>query len=720
MSKSKKVNVKSMPDQRPLTKMQANRLAAVSGVAAKELVGLSVTEISEKYKVVIDPTLLFFRKICGRVVKKDPATGVEYPVPFATVHVEDTDCGLLSFAPPSSSYLWFFPFYCHREEIATVVTDECGRFCVYVPRWEIDWILKWRKERICFPDIFNRPRIKDILDNLLPRPPEPPWPPRPEPDPVPWLLRDGGLALERARDVLGDPVVDKLALLAETAVFGQDASAMQQLIEAPAFTQPIPPPLPAKISARANNLEADTVGQLDSETLETLTSDMVTTAKDMKALANVRLNRYIGPFWRCVDVLIPEWSRIVDVPDITFRVTQDVDNDGDEETIYSEGYFDVRWDSGNIPDVVLEASEIAVASEVCHPDIELPCEEPAIVMAGHMPLHNPDPIPYHNQTTGYAKRPNRPHPTGGFATPPLSPSPPASLLASTPYTGTIQLYGCNQHDGAVYYRLRYRFNGSAPQTFSGHSWKQFRWIGSPGHLDSLVVTPDANGWYEILSPADWPMSHWLLNWPTKNYQNGLYDIYMELGNNSKTVIHTTPAIALRVDNTWASGFGSAGAVAQFTSLAWRVEGETDADWKPLSFTCPVIRRPAGKAVEVKIAVQVATPHLRSIELWGRGCGGGKPLLQSGLPALWELVPGGNGMRHWHTSAADNSFANAGSPAIFKVPSSALSGAYTFHLRGRSRAFNPAGGDGGIEADWFYNPVYNGRHPTVAIAIVDAC
>jgi hypothetical protein len=38
-------------------------------------------------------------------------------------------------------------------------------------------------------------------------------------------------------------------------------------------------------------------------------------------------------------VLVPEWVPLVDVPDITFRVTQDVDGDGDEETIYSEGYY---------------------------------------------------------------------------------------------------------------------------------------------------------------------------------------------------------------------------------------------------------------------------------------------------------------------------------------------------------------------------------------------
>ena len=46
--------------------------------------------MSEKLKWRVDPELFFFRKVCSQVVKKDPLTGIEYPVPFATVIVEDT------------------------------------------------------------------------------------------------------------------------------------------------------------------------------------------------------------------------------------------------------------------------------------------------------------------------------------------------------------------------------------------------------------------------------------------------------------------------------------------------------------------------------------------------------------------------------------------------------------------------------------------------------
>ncbi len=55
---------------------------------------------------------------------------------------------------------------------------------------------------------------------------------------------------------------------------------------------------------------------------------------------------------------MPEWEFIADVPDITFRVTQAVDLDGDEETIYSERFFDVRWNSGDIPPVSITVAVI--------------------------------------------------------------------------------------------------------------------------------------------------------------------------------------------------------------------------------------------------------------------------------------------------------------------------------------------------------------------------
>src|SRR5262245_19297800 len=75
------------PDSVPLTRLQTMRLSALTGVAVSELKGNTTAKIAEKLKWQIDPELLFFRRICGQVVKTDPATGIDYPVPFATVYV---------------------------------------------------------------------------------------------------------------------------------------------------------------------------------------------------------------------------------------------------------------------------------------------------------------------------------------------------------------------------------------------------------------------------------------------------------------------------------------------------------------------------------------------------------------------------------------------------------------------------------------------------------
>mgnify|MGYP003578682569 CR=1 FL=1 len=68
------------PEKMKVTALQAQRLAALSDVDAREPEGLTVPEISEKFRFRIDPELLFFRTICGRVVKRDPATAIEYHV----------------------------------------------------------------------------------------------------------------------------------------------------------------------------------------------------------------------------------------------------------------------------------------------------------------------------------------------------------------------------------------------------------------------------------------------------------------------------------------------------------------------------------------------------------------------------------------------------------------------------------------------------------------
>src|SRR5437667_5259857 len=119
------------PDQLAVNGIQASRLAALTGLEAKALEGETVASLAERLRWEIDLELLLFRRVCGKVVKTDPVSGISYPVPFATVHVLDRDCDLWGYFPEGWPWAWCFPIFCREEELTSVVTDECGNFCVW-------------------------------------------------------------------------------------------------------------------------------------------------------------------------------------------------------------------------------------------------------------------------------------------------------------------------------------------------------------------------------------------------------------------------------------------------------------------------------------------------------------------------------------------------------------------------------------------------------------
>lgn len=690
-----------VPDLRPLTEIQANRLAALTGLNAKNLIGKNVAALRDTLRWQIDLELLLFRRICGRVVKRDPATGEEYPVPFATVHVEDTDCSLLGFFPGEWPWGWFFPFFCRREEVASVVTDACGRFCVWVPRWEVDYILRFRHERFCFPDIFLKPSVLDILEPL--REPGIFRPPRPLPDPPPFFFSEDGLDLRRVENLLGAETARQLAAAEAGAAFGTSTGQKMALLQRNGFSRPFPPPLPPEFKPA---LESRSEGASSSKksngpakfTMEHAKAKLADSLHlNAQILRELDFRNYLGPFRRCFDVITPEWVPIFDVPDVTFKVTQDVDADGDEEVIYSEGHFDVRWNSGAIPDVTLEASPIAVAGLSCEAP-EVPCADvPAILFVGRQPVVNPpSPAdPYHDAASGYARRPNRPHASGNLT--PVDSDLPLEL-AESPYAKTLQLYGCNHVDGAEYYRLRYSRNGSPWAPFVGLTWPLWRYVG--GLLQHHWPVSDGNGWYPILPDADdWFPAQLLLDWRTNRFPNGLYRIEMDLGNAAKAVIQTSPAVSFRIDNS--------DPLVEFTELKWRqVPGAWSA---PVLLNCSVIPRPSSGGnpvdIELMLSYRVSAQHLRSVRLYAVGCGGDNPVLLSPLSTA----------QHWHTSPGDNSVVNT---AIFSLAGTAQQGAYRFSIRAISRAFNPSGGDGGQLVDWNYDPIYNWVWPIQPFAVIN--
>jgi hypothetical protein len=584
-------------DRIPLTEHRATALSRQTGLPVERLAGRTQLELDPDLRFRIEPELLFHRRIRGRVVRTNPATGLPEPVPGATVHVEDTDYRFLGYFPIGHPWCWLLPLDGVRETIATVVTDRCGRFSVYVPRWEIDWILRRRWGRWCHLVRPTPPAVPPVW------PVEPPFP-----GPVPPPLAGDDLDPVQWR-----PVLDGLR--------GMDVRGV-----------------------------------------------------------DLRPERFVGPFLSRPELVAGPWAPVLDVPDITFRVTQDVDGDGAEEVIYQEGFFDIRWDAGTIPDVTLVAAESALSVPSCDaPD--LPCDDraPVIRTVGLMSVE----APYHDPCTGYALRTNQPRP-GGLA------SSPRSLPASTPYCRTLQLHGCHHLDGAAWYRLLHSFDGGAARPFTGLRWWAPRLAGGT----PIEVASDADGWLPVLPADQVVFPHWLLNWETTGHASGRHRVTVEVADSERAVLATSCAVEFVVDNT-----GPTAGMA----VRWRRVGTPG--WTDLPDRCPVIRR-GGHDVEIEVGWHAAARHLLRAALFAVGCDA-VPLARVGS------TPGDH--EHWHTSASDNAVS---ATARFLLGRDRPTGAYTFGVDAISRAYNPAGEDAGPGTDFVLDRGIIGAHPRQAVAIVE--
>lgn len=679
---------KPSPDQQKLTAMQTQRLAALAKVDRAELEGLTIAQAGERLKWIIDPQLFWFREICGKVVKKDPVTGVEYPVPFATVNVQDTDCDLITYFPLRSPWAWHFPIWCRRETIATVKTDACGNFCVWVPRFEIEWILRWREERICFPVIFNRPILKDLLPAVQ-APVRVPG--HPDPGPVASLTSLTPSMVEAIAGKTAGALAERLSRLQATPTLGGQTQAGADLLNRRAFDTELPPPLPPEFHHAMAGRAAAAAGASALEGVRSAVALKLGIDPADKAIANFNPGRYFGPFWRCIDIFVPEWQAIFEVPDISFEVTQEIG--GVQRVIYDDP-FGTDWTSNN---VTLVASSIAQATYCCQaPDV--PCGDvPAILFAGEMPLDNPA---YFNASTGFAIRPNRPAKGDGSVTPVASDltRPPAQ----TPFCWTVQLFGCvNVEVGgtpAEYWRVMQSNDGGATYSaITGLSWNIFSnatGIASP-------VSADADGWYAVLSDPDaFHPARMVLEWPTPAL--GDYVLKLEVADGSKSVIGQSAPVPIQVDNTYPT--------LNFTTLSWKFVGDPDTSLTSLlGLPCPLIKRGATpRDIEVVFEVNVMANHLRDASIGVSGCGGGAFLLEPSVP--------GTETYHWHTSPGDNSVLLNGR---YTLSASAMDGCYTFEAEANSRAMNPSGADGGnlIPPDWYEDVVYIYANPSINVAVV---
>jgi hypothetical protein len=663
------------PDKVALNPIQAKRLAALTGLPADELAHRTVAELAGELRWQINPDLFLFERVCGRVVKPDPATGLKYPVPGATVNVFDTDCDWIWFFPPGWPWGWIFPFgLCETELVATTTTDECGRFCVWIPRFDIDWILTWRRERICFADLFRRPSAADLLgrvlgEGTLPQPfpggPNPPNPP--DPESLAHLLRER----QDLAAAIGPGIARRIQAGALSQLVGAPAGE-GGLLAGAAFTEPVPPPLHHELRAAHQRGDHQSVQR-----------SLGVSAEQAK---HVDLSRWYGPFLRCIDIAFPEWLPVLEVPDITIQVTQDTDGDGDQEVIFDQA-FGAPW-SIPVPNLELDAAPFALSlpSPGCGPDF--PCTDtPAIQMVGLMPV---DPG-YLEPTHGFATRPNPARVSGQESGMPTYPS-------TTPFEGTLQLYGCVHLGDAQYYRILAEYApgdglGGAPVFGSPQplmeQWPMYHF----GPFTKQIQHPDADGWYLVLDDT-WSPLHLLMNWNPEAM--GSYRLTLQLGTmaaGSIQVQSSAAPVVFAVDNTVPT--------MHWDLLQWRYQG--DLNWtKLIPDLCPLISRDPSRAIEVNVAFSTSTPHLRNVVLQAGGCGG--------------AAPSPPGVEHWHTNELDNSWSNS---TVYTIPAYAQAGCYGWTVTVFSRAFNPAGDNNGLAYDWYYDPYEIWSTLNLAVAIVDA-
>jgi hypothetical protein len=648
---------RTTPDKRPVGALQAARLSGLTGIPASEFEGHAIPKLAERLRWVVDPDLWLFRRVCGQVVKTDPATGAQFPVPHATVEVFDTDCDYWGFFPEPWPWGWLFPVRCETELIATVVTDACGYFCFWIPRFEIEWILHWREERVCFPELFAKPTVADLFGPLSAN--------TVAPDPAAVIGRlgaGGDLAATlgaRAGTVLG-------AARGATG-FGDNAGQLADLLRAPAFPRPVAPPVSLSPQSEDDEVDFGVPAEIDPE-------------------------RFVGPFLRCIDVFVPEWYELVAVPDVSICVTQALE--GGVQTIY-DGAFDIPWGTNPIPSLTLEASPIAVASRVPCPPPRVNTDELGFQYVGLLPVS----APYaaggtFDGATGFATRVNQPRPSsppiGGCTCDHTDLTAVPACPATAPFYGELYLYGGVTYPGAAYYRILAQYaSGSGiptPASFGPAAPLLGTWaVPQPFPAPPVVIQPmNPSGWYPIsdLAEESGPYTDMLMDWSGPR-ADGVYLLTLELADASMNPITLSPppTLQLVVDGTGPV------AATPFT-LSWQPTTGVGGPINPLAWTtayppssgCALIDT-GGSAIALQFTASASSPHLRQAWVSAAGCGGVTPIPASTNPPDAQ----------WYTASGDPSATSYSFTGVYYLPAGAPAGCYSFGLYADTRAFNSAGG-----------------------------
>jgi hypothetical protein len=342
----------------------------------------------------------------------------------------------------------------------------------------------------------------------------------------------------------------------DTAAHPRAADEGRRLLDRRAFAAPLPPPSTDHLVER--------IKEHSGRQVEGRRQD-VERASLSKA--------WLGPFLRCIDVLVPEFLPIFDIRTSPSASPRTSTATADEEVIYREGLFDVALERRPDPAVTLVADPSAFATPSCEPRPELaPAPRGDRRRRPHAAAQSDGrgTFPIINTTTGYAVRANRPHSSGQGGAGSVG-----RHGGDRAGRGPVEFWGCNHHlangTAATHYRINARVSadeGPASGPCS-RSWTTGATGASSARRPSsnTAACPAGRRLVGCAEPRDqWiPGDHYLLQW--HNPPNGLVEMQLEARPAQRRVgdgDRNRAAVRLQIDNS--------APVPQITALAWREVG----------------------------------------------------------------------------------------------------------------------------------------------------
>jgi hypothetical protein len=180
------------------------------------------------------------------------------------------------------------------------------------------------------------------------------------------------------------------------------------------------------------------------------------------------------------------------------------------------------------------------------------------------------------------------------------------------------------------------------------------------------------------------------------------------------IVDTSAPRIFEVDNSKPS--------SSFVEIRWR-DASIGGPWTnansnvvlptPIPNTCPVINRPTGMDIHLRVIWMASSKHLRDAGLDQYGCGGGNMEMIDSPPV--PPPPTMEDYRHWHTGPFNNAVFQTN---FFLLRGIRPPGCYTVRIRANSRAYNPQDWDAASTHDWWIDQVFRWVWRSRSISVVD--